>query len=129
MKWFLISVAAVCGALLRVWTVEVFAQRGETFPFGTLAVNLLGCFAAGFLFAIFERQGLSRNPATNELWRAVIFGGFLGALTTFSAYGVQVFSLMQAGAHVKAVIYLLGSNVGGIAVLAVGYLTATMLFK
>jgi CrcB protein len=63
---------------------------GATFPWGTLAVNVTGCFAAGALVVLFE----DRLQISGEM-RAVILIGFMGAFTTFSTFVVETGQLMR----------------------------------
>ena len=62
---------------------------GETFPAGTLVVNVLGCLLLGYLIHISSQQ-----------WKLILGVGFLGALTTFSTFGVETISKLKAG-HVS----------------------------
>jgi CrcB protein len=71
-------------------------------PYGTLAVNVVGCFVIGLLSAVVDGRG----GISPEL-RWLIFAGFLGGFTTFSAFGYETVTLMREAAHVRA-----GVNVG-----------------
>ena len=95
---FAIAAGGALGSVLRyglsTW-VHSFAGRG--FPYGTLAVNVLGCLAMGFLFVLLvERMG------ENSVLRAGLLIGVLGGFTTFSAFSIETFSLIEQGALVKA---------------------------
>lgn len=107
--WSLLAVAAgaVLGALLRYLTnVAALHWLGHRFPWATLTVNLLGCFLAGALLAYVMRG------AVGEIGRLFWMVGFLGALTTFSAFTVESLSLLQAGELAKVLLNVL-LNVGG----------------
>ena len=118
-----IGLAGFVGTLLRYWLSGVIARRyGETFPYGTLAVNLLGCFVIGFLFYIFYERALV-NPAL----RTTIFIGLLGGFTTFSSYGLQTFTLLRDGELFLALVNVLASNVIGLALVWVGYSLAKVI--
>jgi CrcB protein len=93
MNWPLLGLVMLGGAigaagrhLVGGW---LLLRLGQGLPWGTLAVNLLGAFAAGFLFAWLEGRG----PAA-LYWRAFLIVGVLGALTTFSALMLE--SLLYA---------------------------------
>ena len=85
------------GDLLHRW-----APR--SFPWGTLAVNVLGCFAMGVLMYLFdERQALG------ERQRAFLMVGLLGGFTTFSSFGWEWFALWRDGRHGAASLYAAAS--------------------
>lgn len=93
-----VAVGGALGSLLRYWMstwVHSFAGRG--FPYGTLAVNVLGCLAMGALFVIFTER-----LSDNAVWRAGILIGVLGGFTTFSSFSIETFNLIEQGAHLKA---------------------------
>jgi CrcB protein len=81
----------------------------ETFPVGTVAVNLSGCFAIGVLSYAFEFTGLF-SPAT----RSFLIIGFLGGFTTFSAFGNETFQLLRTGDPLPAVANVLVQVSGGL---------------
>jgi CrcB protein len=116
-RLLLIGVAGLAGTLCRYGLSGFVARRvGETFPTGTLLVNVIGCFVAGvLLYTLNERFLIS------ELVRTTLMIGFLGGFTTFSSFGVQTFTLMREGEMFFAVMNVLLSNVIGIASVWVGY--------
>ena len=75
-------------------------------PYGTLAVNVLGCLIIGFLGGLAQHRQLF-SP---EL-RLFVFTGMLGGFTTFSTFSLQSIELIQAGRTVEAFVYILGSLV------------------
>lgn len=119
----LIGLAGGVGTLLRYWLSEFTARRfGETFPTGTLVVNLVGCFVAGLLFYLmFERYLV--NPTV----RTVLLIGLLGGFTTFSSFGLQTFTLLREGEMGLALFNIAISNAGGLLLVWVGYSFAKIL--
>jgi len=116
-KTILIGVAGLIGTLLRYWLAGfVSRQSGETFPWGTLVVNIVGCLIAGAVFQMTEERALF-----NPTFRAVILIGLLGGFTTFSSYGLQTFTLLKDGAFGLATLNLLVSNVLGLFMVWTGY--------
>ena len=116
-KTILIALAGLVGTLLRYWLSGYVArQYGETFPWGTMAVNLIGCFAAGALFYATEERFL-----INPTLRTVIMIGLLGGFTTFSSYGLQTFTLLRDGEFVLATLNVVTSNVLGLFMVWAGY--------
>lgn len=113
----LIGIAGLLGTLLRYWLASfVTRQAGETFPWGTMAVNIIGCLLAGAVFYLTEER-FSITP----VFRQVILIGLLGGFTTFSAYGLQTFTLLRDGKFGFAMVNLIVSNVLGLLMVGAGY--------
>lgn len=94
-----IAFGGALGAVARFGLSNgVYAWLGRGFPYGTLAVNVLGSLVMGFL-AIVLVERLSLAPE----WRAGILVGFLGAFTTFSTFSLETLGLLESGAWLKAV--------------------------
>lgn len=94
----LIAIGGAAGALAR-WLVStgVHAWLGRAFPWGTLAVNVLGSFAMGLLAVL-----LVERFALGPEWRAGLLIGFLGAFTTFSTFALDTVELLGEGQGVRA---------------------------
>jgi CrcB protein len=94
-----IAAGGALGALLRFWVANgVYAWLGRDFPYGTLAVNVLGSLAMGFLFIV-----LVERVALGAEWRAFLLVGLLGAFTTFSTFSIETLNLVQQADYLKAV--------------------------
>lgn len=121
-KLLLIAVGGAGGALLR-YVLSGLAYRllGETFPWGTLVVNTIGCFLIGLLWGLTERAPL---PPQANLF---IFTGTLGAFTTFSTYGLETVNLLRDGEVVLGLTNILASNVIGFAGVFLGLVLARSL--
>jgi fluoride exporter len=120
---FSIGFAGFVGTLLRYWLSGFIARRyGETFPYGTLIVNLVGCFVIGFLFYLFYDRALA-GPTL----RIAIFIGLLGGFTTFSSYGLQTFTLLRDGEVFLALVNVAASNLLGLVLVWVGYSLAKVI--
>lgn len=88
------------GALARFWmSAELYRLFGRGFPWGTLAVNVLGSFLMGLLFVLF----LERLAAGPEV-RSAVLVGFLGAFTTFSTFSLETLNLVESGYLARAFI-------------------------
>jgi len=122
-KLILIGLAGFIGTLSRYWLSGVVARRyGETFPMGTLLVNLVGCFLVGLLFYLLHERFI-----VNQTVRTVVLIGFLGRFTTFSSFGLQTFTLLQDGEFGLAALNILGANVIGLVLVWAGYTLARIL--
>ncbi len=96
----LIAIAAggAVGAVFRFWVSSgVYQLLGRGFPYGTLAVNVIGSLAMGFLYVLFVER-LSASP---EL-RGALLIGFLGAFTTFSTFSIETLNLIEQADLLKA---------------------------
>ena len=123
LRVILIGLAGLVGTLCRYWLSGVLARRyGETFPAGTLAVNVAGCFLIGFLFYMFQERYVVGQTA-----RTVVLVGFLGGFTTFSSYGLQTFTLLRDGEFAYAVANVVASNLLGLLMVWGGYALAKLL--
>ncbi len=111
------------GALLRWWLGSVLNPVFPTVPLGTLAANLIGGLLVGVASAFF-----THNTSLPPEWRLLIITGFMGGLTTFSTFSVEVVTLLgrqqYAWALGTAGVHLIGSLV----LTAVGILMANALF-
>ncbi|MCF7790491.1 MAG: fluoride efflux transporter CrcB [Victivallales bacterium] len=90
------------------------------FPFGTLAVNLLGCFIMGFLCAVAFNWGGMLSPRAKLL----IMTGFLGALTTFSTFGNETFDLIRDNEIILALLNVGIQVIFGLIAVWLGYVIA-----
>ncbi len=97
-----ISLGAIVGANARYWmSRSAVRMLGPVFPYGTLAINVLGSFILGF-FMIWTMERVMVDPR----WRLLIAVGFCGGFTTFSSYAFESMALMEQGQWL-----LLGANI------------------
>lgn len=109
----MLTIAAICigasaGALAR-WQLGLWLNQGSALlPWGTLAANWVGAWCIG-VAVIFFQTHTQLDPA----WRLAIVTGFLGALTTFSTFSVEVVAMLQHGRYLLAFgtagLHLIGS--------------------
>ncbi len=105
--YMLIFVGAGLGGTLRHAVQQLAShQLGESLPYGTFIVNLLGCFLMGALFTL-----LSSRAELSEPWRPLLATGFLGGFTTFSAFSQDVVLLYERGLPAEAMAYAIASVV------------------
>ncbi len=115
-KLVLLASAGALGTLAR-YGLAGFVHRinGSFFPWGTLAVNMAGCFLGGFLWTLFE----NRWPVSGET-RAIVLVGFMGAFTTFSAFILETSELARSEQWALAVANLALQNGLGLTALFAG---------
>jgi len=107
MKLLAIALGGSIGAVLRFSIASgTHLLFGRAFPYGTLMVNVIGCFGMGVLYILF----LERITLGPEL-RAALQVGLLGALTTFSTFSLETLMLVENGEAQKAVLNILLSVV------------------
>ncbi|QJA06367.1 fluoride efflux transporter CrcB [Thermosulfurimonas marina] len=124
MKWLLVGLGGFLGALAR-YTVSGWCLRlGGAFPWGTLAVNLLGSLGLGFLMALAE-ETLLISPEV-RLFLAV---GFLGAFTTFSTFAYETERLLSEAEWILAAANVAGSLFLAIMGVKAGALLARVIAK
>jgi len=97
-----IALGGSLGAVSRYWMASsTYQWLGLGFPYGTLAVNLLGSLAMGFLWVLL----LHRFQVSEEL-RYGLLVGFLGSFTTFSTFALDVLHLTGSDEVLKAILYV-----------------------
>ena len=113
----LVAVGGALGALSRygatLLAVQIFGSR---FPWGTLIVNLAGCFLVGLSFALADRGLNIMNPSA----RLFFVTGYLGGLTTFSAFALETVNSLRAATYLVALANFLLNNVIGGALVFLG---------
>jgi fluoride exporter len=110
LKILLIALFGAVGTLARYGLQSAMQVRtGGTFPYGTLLVNLTGCFFLG-LIAQFTLNRMVISPD----WRVAIAVGFFGGYTTFSSFGWETAKMMERGEWARASIYVGASVFAGL---------------
>ncbi|NOH04504.1 MAG: fluoride efflux transporter CrcB [Chloroflexi bacterium] len=103
----LVGIGGFIGSVLR-YTVSGYVQQAAKsvgFPYGTLAVNVIGCFVIGFLSQIAETRGMFTSES-----RLFVFVGILGGFTTFSTFGNETLNLAR-DSQVMGALANIGANV------------------
>ncbi|QLA20176.1 fluoride efflux transporter CrcB [Desulfolutivibrio sulfoxidireducens] len=108
-KILLLCLAGAAGTLARYWlSGAVYGFFGRDFPWGTSAVNILGCFLFGLIWVLSEERGILSTQA-----RIVILVGFMGAFTTFSTFIFESAELARSSEWLKMGLNVAAQNVLG----------------
>jgi CrcB protein len=107
------SLGAVCRYLIGLMAAKTW---GVNFPWGTLIVNMAGCFLIGLIFALAESVRLL-TPSV----RLFLITGFLGALTTFSSFSLETTNAVRAGLTIQPIMNIMINNLGGFGLTFLGY--------
>jgi CrcB protein len=120
-----IAAGSALGGMARYWCTGVAARLfGETFPWGTLLINILGSFIIGLFVALTGPDG---RFIVDPNIRAFVAVGLCGGFTTFSAFSLQTMVLMQEGEWLHAGGYIVGSVVLCLLFVWIGHMLATQL--
>ncbi|MCI0446883.1 fluoride efflux transporter CrcB [bacterium] len=111
------------GSALRYWT-SILSYRflGQEFPYGTLIVNITGCFLIGLLMTIFEERFIV-NPGL----RIFLTIGILGGFTTFSTFSYETIALLREGSYFVGFENIIFSLAGCLAATTVGILIGRLI--
>ncbi|MBN1304729.1 MAG: fluoride efflux transporter CrcB [Anaerolineales bacterium] len=122
----LVGLGGFIGSVLRYLLSGLAQQltRSINFPYGTLTVNLLGCFVIGFLSQLAEARGLFSPEA-----RLVVFIGILGGFTTFSSFGSETFNLASDGQFIPGLVNICLNVVFGLLLVWGGRITAHLIWR
>lgn len=123
----LLIIGGAFGTCWRYWIGRWFAEQpwGQTFPFGTMFINVLGSFILGAAAVII----LERLPPEHQNWYLLVGTGFCGGFTTFSTFEWETFRLVRDGSHWLALGNIVGSVVVGFIGLILGVMLATAIFS
>ena len=115
-KWIYLIWGGIVGTAARyIFSGMVYERLGTGFPYGTLMVNVSGCFLIGFLDTLFEEKFLL-SPNV----RLLLLAGFCGAYTTFSTFMLETANLLKDGENGRAFLNVAASIVVGFVVFRLG---------
>lgn len=110
-----VFVGGAAGALARLGLSEAVPLHIGSWPWATFAANVVGCLLLGYVVA---HPRLGRESAGRS---ALIGTGFCGGLTTFSAFQLELYRMLDAGEILIAVTYLIASVVAGLVAVGIGH--------
>ncbi|KOG43582.1 fluoride efflux transporter CrcB [Streptomyces resistomycificus] len=109
MNWLLVVAGAAVGAPLRYLTDRAVQSRHDSvFPWGTFAVNVVGCLVLGLL------TGAAASQAAGSHLQLLLGTGLCGALTTYSTFSYETLRLTETGAGFHAAVNVIGSVAAGL---------------
>ena len=101
---FVVGVGGFFGAILRYLSSIYIVEKYDQPVLPTLLVNMFGAFFIGFLYVLISEKGM-----ISEIWRSLLIVGFLGALTTFSAFSLEIIDYIENGLFSYALAYIVSS--------------------
>lgn len=122
----LAGVGGFIGSVLR-YLLSGFVQhvtQNVSFPYGTLAVNLIGCLAIGFLSELAEARGIFTTET-----RVFVFVGILGGFTTFSSFGNETINLLRDGESLPALLNISLQIILGLGCVLAGRALANLIWR
>lgn len=124
MKIILVMIGGFLGSISR-FTLGEWIHLDSGFPFGTLLINLIGCFILAWLLTFVCLYRKVWNP-----YISLFFGtGFIGSFTTFSTFSVETIQLWQNHLWLQGFLYIFASVLGGIFAALLGVKTAYHYYK
>src|ERR1700682_6498648 len=127
LAYFWISLGGAIGSAARFWLSGIVADRyGQTFPYGTLAVNVTGSFIVGAFAALTDPDG---RWLVSPSFRQFFMIGVCGGYTTFSSFSLQTLTLAQEGEWVRAAANSIASVLLCLVAVWFGHFTLSLLNK
>jgi CrcB protein len=125
-KLLLIGTGGFVGSILRylISGAVQTASQSIAFPYGTLAVNVIGCFLIGFFSELAESRGLFSSDT-----RAFLIMGILGGFTTFSTFGNETMNLLHDGEWTLALLNVGAQVLLGLGGVWIGYILAYQIWR
>jgi CrcB protein len=123
---FIVGLGGFIGSALR-YLVGGWAQQLSNsldFPYGTLTVNLIGCFVIGFLGELTEAHGIFTSET-----RLLVFIGLLGGFTTFSSFGNDTLNLARSGQMLNALTNVAVNVIFGLLLVWLGRTVAYLIWR
>ena len=116
------ALGSVSRYLLSTWTQTL--SKSIDFPYGTLMVNLIGCFVIGFLAQLAEARGVFTSQS-----RAFMFIGILGGFTNFSSFGNDTVNLLRDGETFNALANIGANVIFGLILVWLGRIVAYRIWR
>ena len=125
-RLFLVGAGGFLGSVLR-YIVSGYVQQSSGsvgFPYGTLTVNVIGCFVIGALSALAENRGVFTTEA-----RLFVFVGILGGFTTFSTFSNETMNFLREGDNLRALVNVVAQLILGLGAVWLGRSLVTAIWR
>src|SRR6056297_4217613 len=110
-----VAAGGALGAIVRyLVSMQIAAETGARFPWGSLTVNMIGCLVIGVMWTVTEQKIASDGILL------FLMVGVIGSFTTFSTYGLEGVQLIQSGKLMAGFAYVLVSNIAGLLLVIIG---------
>ena len=119
---FVVMIGCAFGGAFR-YLITTYINKFSTFPYGTLTVNLIGCFLIGVISTFLTEYCKTTSPYIS-LFLSV---GFLGGLTTFSSFSNETMILLKAGSILPALFNIALNTIGGLVAVWLGIVVIRVL--
>ena len=117
----IIGTGGFIGSVLRYLLSAVIHNKFiSAFPYGTLSVNIIGCFVIGLILALAEKGNINAD------YRIFLVTGMCGGFTTFSAFSAETLGLFRTGETIQGFVYIAASVVLGVLATLLGFTLAKM---
>ncbi|MEO7801210.1 MAG: fluoride efflux transporter CrcB [Ginsengibacter sp.] len=120
-QFLVIAAGGAIGSMLR-YSVAL-TSLSKSFPTGTLVINIIGSFVIGILAAMFLKNAINAT-----LWRLLAVG-ICGGFTTFSAFSLEAFNMLQHQFYTNFLLYIVASIAAGLLSVAAGFMLTTHFLK
>lgn len=120
-QFLIVAAGGAIGSMLR-YSVAL-TSISKTFPLGTLFINIIGSFIIGILAAM-----LLKNTINANVWKFLAVG-ICGGFTTFSAFSLEAFNMLQHQFYTNFLLYIVASVAGGLVAVAAGFILTTHFLK
>lgn len=122
-KYLIVGVGSALGGMFRYWLSNfVYKFLQPIFPFGTLAVNIVGSFLLGIIFFLDSQELI---PSSMRIFLTI---GFCGGLTTFSTFSYETFIFIKEGQYFFAILNILSNIILTLLSFTIAYFISTKLF-
>ncbi len=127
LSYIWVGLGGAIGSVARFWISGIVAERyGQTFPFGTLAVNVTGSLIIGVFAALTDPEG---RWLVSPSFRQFIMIGICGGYTTFSSFSLQTLALAQDGEWFRAIANAIASLALCLFAVWLGHFSVTLISK